>query len=172
LFFVAYRATGTLRPRWSLVQIDLPCSKRDPDSQAYATTGHYFAHFFRRHPDDATLSDRHARWWPQWHHYSTVDGIIEYGPCILHRPPHQPDPTRFIAWSDTIDFTDPGVALVGPFDFITPPKGLRQHVPDDLWDMLALRCNATGVTPPSLSNDSYYPSTGARRSTRKRPKMA
>ena len=170
LFFVAYRAPGTLRPRWSLVQIDISCSKRDPDSQAYATTGYYFAHFFRRHPDDASLSNRHARWWPQWHRYSTHDGIIEYGPCILHRPPHLPDPTRFIAWSDTIDFTDPSVALVGPFDFITPPQGLRHHVPDALWDTLALRCNAAGVTPPSLSTDSYHPSTGARRSTRKRQK--
>ncbi len=34
LFLVAYQATGTLRHQWSLVQINLPCSKCDPNSQA------------------------------------------------------------------------------------------------------------------------------------------
>ncbi len=99
--------------------------------------GCYFAHFFRCHPNNGTHSDRHAQWWPQWHRYSTVNGIIEYGPYILHQPPHQPDPTRFIAWLDTNDFTDPGVALFGPFDTTTPPKGLRQHVPNNILNLYA-----------------------------------
>jgi hypothetical protein len=168
LFFVSYLMPGTLRPRWSLVQVDLPCTERDPDSQSYRTSGTYFVHFFRRHPDDTCQSDQQARWWPQWHRYTTVNGTIEYGDCILFRPPHLPDPTRFIAWSDTIKLTDPAVFLVGPFDFTSPARGLRHHVASPIWDTLALRCQTTGVTPPSLSTDTYRPSTGARRSRKRR----
>ena len=53
-FFVSFRAAGTLRPQWSLVQVDLPCTKRDPyySNASYRTTGLYFVHFFRQHPNN------------------------------------------------------------------------------------------------------------------------
>jgi hypothetical protein len=80
LFFIAYHAPGTFRPRWYLVQVDLDSTARHPDCPNFASTGRYYVHFFARHPDDFQLSDLCSRWWPEWHRYTrNADGIIDYG---------------------------------------------------------------------------------------------
>jgi hypothetical protein len=62
LFFVSYRpAAGTLRPRWYLVQIDLPQSLSA--SPACASDGLYYCHSLGTHPDDTSLPDPARCWW-------------------------------------------------------------------------------------------------------------
>jgi len=59
LFFVSYRPAGTLRPRWYLIQIDIPQSLSA--SPAYASDGRYYCHFLGCHPNDTSLPDPPSR---------------------------------------------------------------------------------------------------------------
>ena len=65
LFFVSYADTGTIRPRWYLVQVDLDQTLCDPRCSDHQSSGHYYCHFFARHPSDTSNSDIDARWWPE-----------------------------------------------------------------------------------------------------------
>ena len=160
MFFVSYRPEGTLRPRWYLVSVDLECSLRNPTSADCQSSGLYYVHFYCRHPSDRTSSDACARWWPEWHRYTTdpANDSIIFGDQVLFRPDHTPDATRYIAWSDVVPLSDPSVALLGPFDLSpTAPfatgnrRAARQWVPLDIWQLLCSRCAALGICSPSVS---------------------
>jgi hypothetical protein len=66
LFHTNPPAPGTLRPRWYLIQVDLPQSllertTLDPTSASCAIHGRYYCHFVSKHPDDASLPDPNSR---------------------------------------------------------------------------------------------------------------
>jgi hypothetical protein len=159
LFLVSYRPAGTLRPRWYLVQVDLPQSLLDPASLACATDGRYYCHFLGKHPDDASLPDPPSRWWLLWHRFSTAaDGSIDFGSRVLFNPATTPDPASYIAWADILPLLDPAVCLFGPLSFASPsanPPGrtssFRQLLPFPSWAALTDICISRGILPPVLS---------------------
>ena len=58
LFFIKYTPSGTIRPRWYLVQIDrVSTAELNP---AWKETGRYFCVFLTRHPTDKDKSDEFA----------------------------------------------------------------------------------------------------------------
>ncbi len=158
LFFVSYRSAGTLRPRWYLVQVDLPQSLEA--SANCASDGHYYCHFLGRHPDDASLPDPSSRWWLLWHRFTrSSDSVLEFGARVLFNPLTTPDPASYIAWADVLPLLDPAVCLFGPVSFADPssnPPGrtssFRQMLPPRLWASLVALCIARGILPPVLSS--------------------
>ena len=122
------------------------------------TSGRYYVHFYTRHPADKLETDPDARWWPEWHKYSTApDGTIDYGDQYLTYPTRTPDATKCIAWADVVHLADPSTRLLGPFNFQDPccnPKGrspsFRQIVPETHWTELAAICSDNGIQPPRL----------------------
>ena len=160
LFFVSYLNPGALRPRWYLVQVDLPCTADSADICGDPSiTSKYYVHFFHRHDDDSDDPDSTARWWPEWHHYTTdSDGILDYGKRTLFRPTTTPDPTRYIAWADTISLLSPSSYLLGPFDFTAPcdnppdrSPSFRQYIAPLQWRQLHALCLERSITPPTLT---------------------
>jgi hypothetical protein len=158
LFFVSYRPEGTLRPRWYLVQIDVPQSFiASPDCDS---TGRYYCHFLGCHPDDVSLPDPPRRWWLLWHRFTTTAADdIEFGDRVLFNPATTPDPDSYIAWADVLPLLDPAVCLLGPFAFTDPssnPPGrtssFRQMLPFSLWASLTALCLTRGILPPVLSS--------------------
>jgi hypothetical protein len=159
LFFVRYMNEGTFRARWYLISVDLEQTQEasvqygDP-----SVSGIYYVHFYARHPSDKDLSDAAARWWPEWHQYTTDSaGVINYGKRILFSPSVVPDPDKCIAWADTVNLQDPAVRLLGPFDFAPPhdvqrskTPSYRQHIPETHWVALTEICVSSGVVPPQL----------------------
>ena len=131
----------------------------DPRSNDCASHGRYYCHFFGVHPDDISLPNPVARWWPLWHSFKhSSDGLIDYGPRILFPPTTVPDSTKYIAWADTIPLLDPSVCLFGPFSFSDTsanPSGrtstFRQFLPFPLWAALTSICVSRGIIPPVLS---------------------
>jgi hypothetical protein len=67
LFFVSYCCVKTLPPCWYLVRVDLPMCIADSACANFATSGHYYCHFYARHPYNAykplvaPLAPLHAR---------------------------------------------------------------------------------------------------------------
>jgi hypothetical protein len=159
LFFVSYRASGTLRPCWYLVQVDLPMSSVDRNSAAFASHGRYYCHFLGRHPDDISLPDPVCRWWPLWHRFTrAADGTLEYHNRILFTPTTLPDATLYVAWADVLPLLDPNICLFGPFSFSDPaanPPGrtpsFRQSLVAPLWASLTTSCHLRGISPPILA---------------------
>ena len=158
LFFISYRPAGTLRPRWYLVQVDLPQSLSA--SPHCASDGRYYCHFFGTHPDDTSLPDPSRRWWLLWHRFTTTaSGAIKFGARTLFNPATTPNPASYVAWADVLPLLDPSVCLLGPLSFAEPasnPPGrtssFRQLVPFDLWASLTALCVARGILPPILSS--------------------
>ena len=158
LFFVSYRPAGTLRPRWYLVQVDLPQSRLA--SALCASNGRYYCHFLGCHPDDTSLPDPPSRWWLLWHRFTTLsDDSVEFGSSVLFNPATTPDPTSHIAWADVLPLLDPSICLLGPFSFLDPasnPPGrtssFRQMLPFELWASLTDICISRGILPPILSS--------------------
>jgi hypothetical protein len=158
LFFVSYRPAGTLRPRWYLVQVDLPQSLSA--SPAYASDGLYYCHFLGTHPDDTSLPDPARRWWLLWHRFTTTaSDDIEFGDRVLFNPNTTPNPASYIAWADVLPLLDPSVSLLGPLSFADPtsnPPGrtssFRQMLPLSSWASLTTLCIARGILPPILSS--------------------
>jgi hypothetical protein len=163
MFFIQYLPEGTLRPRWYLVAVNLESSLLEPASSACCSSGTYCVDFYCRHPDDRALSDACARWWREWHRYSTdpADGTILFGDQVLIRPGQSPNPDQYVSWSDCVPLLDPTVALLGPFDLVAsvpfasaPPRRSspsRQWVPPFLWQQLCAICAAQGILLPSVS---------------------
>jgi hypothetical protein len=158
LFFVSYRPAGTLRPRWYLIQIDIPQSLSA--SPAYASDGRYYCHFLGCHPNDTSLPDPPSRWWLLWHRFTTTTSDdIEFGDRVLFNPTTTPHPASYIAWADVLPLLDPTVCLLGPFSFTEPssnPPGrtssFRQLIPFPLWASLTALCLTRGIIPPILSS--------------------
>ena len=170
LFFVKYHPQGVLRAQWYLVTVDLEQSLR-----IRSTPGQYYVHFLCRHPNDSSESDADARWWPEWHEYTESNNIIDYGRQVLVYPGACPDATKYIAWADVVNLTDPNTSLLGPFDFqdesVNPPSrspSFRQYVPTDIWQQLHRLCVATGTQPPILSMPSPAQPQQSTRTTRSR----
>jgi len=158
LFLISYRPAGTLRPRWYLVQVDLPQSlSASPDC---ASDGRYYCHFFGHHPDDTSLPDPTRRWWLLWHRFTTTaSDNIKFGERVLFNPATTPNPASYIAWADVIPLLDPSVCLLGPLSFAEPssnPPGrtssFRQLLPFHLWESLTTLCVSRGILPPILSS--------------------
>jgi hypothetical protein len=180
MFFISYLPAGTLRPRWYLVAVNLASSLLEPVSSTCRTSGTYTVDFYCRHPDDRSLSDACARWWREWHRYSTdlADGAVLFGDQVLLRPGHSPDPAKYISWSDCVPLLDPAVALLGPFDlvasapFASPtvrrPLSSRQWVPLALWQQLCALCAAQGILLPSVSAQPVLRSRWTKTKKRKR----
>jgi hypothetical protein len=180
MFFISYLPEGTLRPRWYLVAVNLDSSLLEPASSACRTSGTYTVDFYCRHPDDRSLSDACARWWREWHCYSTdpADGTVLFGAQVLLRPGHNPDPATYISWSDCVPLLDPAVALLGPFDLVasapfassTARRSLpsRQWVPLALWQQLCTLCAAQGILMPSVSAQPVLRSRWTKTKKRKR----
>ncbi len=158
LFFVSYRPAGTLRPRWYLVQIDLPQTLLA--SPSYLSDGRYYCHFLACHPDDTSLPDPSRRWWPLWHRFTlSSDGTLEFGRRVLFNPATVPNSASYCAWADILPLLDSTVCLFGPFLFTAPssnPPGrtssFRQMLPMSLWASLTALCPSSGILPPVLSS--------------------
>lgn len=158
LFFIAYRNTGTLRPMWSLVQVDLPQTHQEEAECNPEVDGRYYVHFLSNPVADKRCSDPASRWWPSWHEYTTdASGTITFGTQVEIKPKRIPRSSKYIAWADIVVLTNPGVSLIGPFDFQpvehneqgrTP--SYSQYVPLPLWHELTTRCIAAGISPPAL----------------------
>jgi hypothetical protein len=128
LFFVSYRSAQTLRPRWYLVRVDLRMCIADSASANFATSGHYYCHFYAQHPDNASVPDPTSRWWPLWHRYTHgADNVMDFHERVLFNPTTVPNPRTRIAWANVLPLLDPSVCLLGPFSFSDPstnPPGL------------------------------------------------
>ncbi len=174
LFFISYTPSGTARPRWYLVRVDLPMTDSDPDCTTCAASGVYHVHFLMQHPSDKALGQPQSRWWPQWNRFSIspLDQVMEFGPIQLFPPSTLPDPSKFVAWSTAVPLSDPTCHLLGPFDF--QPRLLasdrRSIVPADLWDRLFSICQSRGIMPPALSPTTRSPWLS--RAPRKRTRFA
>jgi hypothetical protein len=180
MFFIRYLPEGTLRPRWYLVAVNLESSLLEPASSACRSSGTYCVDFYCRHPDDRALSDACARWWREWHRYSTdpADGTILFGDQVLIRPGQSPNPDKYVSWSDCVPLLDPAVALLGPFDLVasvpfapSPPRRSspsRQWVPPVLWQQLCSICAAQGILLPSVSAQPVIRSHWTKTKKRKR----
>jgi hypothetical protein len=179
MFFIRYLPEGTLRPRWYLVSVHLERSLASPSTADCRSRGTFSVDFFCRHPDDRASSDACARWWREWHRYSTDpnDGTILFGDQVLFRPNHTPDPDLYTSWSDDVPLADPSVALLGPFDLLpsaplSPPstrRSPRQWAPLSLWQHLCSICAALGILPPSVSAHPILRSKWTKTKKRKRP---
>jgi len=175
MFFVAYKPDGALRARWYLISIDMAQTSASVPSNP-SESGRYYAHFFARHPSDSSFSDVDARWWPEWHEYTTgPDNVIDYGARTLLYPTTQPDASRVIAWADVVDLSQPAVCLVGPFNLQDPSdntpgrsSSFRQYVPLPFWTVLSEVCASRGILPPLLDMPPSTARTSNRRSSRRR----
>jgi hypothetical protein len=176
LFFISFKPENTLRARWYLVSVDSDMTTLDPSCGNPASTGRYYVHFYARHPADSNeFTDIDARWWPEWHEYSTgSDGILEYGARYMVYPSRIPDASKYIAWATTITLTDPHTRLIGPFNFQEPslnPPGrsptFRQYIPLCYWAQLAELCCSLGILPPRLT--FLAPEPVSRKRPRKTP---
>jgi hypothetical protein len=173
LFFVAYTDAGTLRPCWFLISVDLSQTVKDARCTNHTSTGIYYCHFYLKHPNDRNEPDHNARWWPEWHLFTTgSDSIIDYGASVLFPPTHTPNPSKYIAWADTISLCHPTTHLLGPFDMEPPYSRPNQSTPSykqylsiDLWTSLGDICLDRGITPPHLS---VFPSITPRTRSNKR----
>jgi hypothetical protein len=160
LFFISFTPTGTMRPRWFLVQVDLAQTLLDPSSLDYLSSGRYYCHFFGKHPDDVAQPDPSSRFWPLWHRFQTAaDGVIEFGTRVLFQPPVIPDRDRYIAWADIIPLLGACINLFGPFNFEEPitarcsrTRSSRQILPFCRWASLAAVCAARGILPPVIAS--------------------
>lgn len=159
MFFISYLPEGTLRPRWYLVAANLESSLANPASADCRTSGNFCVDFYCRHPDDRSSSDTCARWWREWHRYSTdpTDGTLIFGDQVLFRPGHKPPSDRYISWSDVVPLLNPLVALVGPFNLATSSPfsssirpSARQWVPLSMWQQLCSLCASRGILLPSV----------------------
>ena len=81
-------------------------------------TGDYNVTFISRHPNDNSLCDDKARWWPLLREYKNdKNDITIYGAHMLFGPKHKPDSNKHILWTDSIYLTDPSSYLHGPLNF-------------------------------------------------------
>jgi hypothetical protein len=177
LFFVRYVTEGTLRARWYLVSVDIEQTQQTIDQFGEPSlSGIYYVHFYARHPSDKALPDSTARWWPEWHQYTTDSvGVIDYGKRVLFAPSISPDPDYNIAWADTVNLQDPSIRLLGPFDF-TPPyqvhhgrtPSFRQYVPEAQWIALTEICVSSGIVPPQLFAPTPLPKRRAPKPTKRK----
>ena len=156
LLFITYTPSGTLRPRWYLVQIDME------HNSEHESNGTYFCTFLQKHPKDIDKFDDNARWWPEWRKISwNDDGTFEYGERMIFTPRSKPDPKKFIKFGDDLDLSDPSCLLVGPFYF-SPPIGTSKSssiVPLHAWQHLFQKCNDFySLILPSLSSGIPLPS--------------
>jgi hypothetical protein len=124
-----------------------------------------------RHPSDRAFADHSARWWPEWHEYTTAaDGIIDFGSQVLFPPTASPAPNKYIAWADAVALTHPDVFISGPFDFATPcsdppdrTPSFRQYIPVGQWSSLAESCLLRGIIPPLLTDPTPIPAPSKRK---------
>jgi hypothetical protein len=179
MFFIRYLPAGTLCPHWYLVSFNLERSLADPSTADCRSSGTFSVDFFCRHPDDRSSSDASARWWREWHCYSTdpTDGTILFGDQVLFRLNHTPDPAFYTSWSDVVPLADSLVTLLGPFDLLpsaphSPPsarRSSRQWAPLSLWQHLCSICAGLGILPPSVSAHPILWSRWTKTKKRKRP---
>ena len=147
--------------RWYLVSVNLECSLSNPTSADCHTSGTFAIDFYCHHPDDRSSSDACARWWREWHRYSTdpTDGSIIFSNQVLFRPNQQPSADQYITWSDVVPLADPSVALLGPFDLASSApfsqessrRSSNQWVPLIYWQQLCSICASHGILLPSVS---------------------
>ena len=160
LFFISYTPTGTMRPQWFLVHVDLPQTLLDPSSSDHLSSGHYYCHFLGKHPNDVAQPDPSSRFWPLWHRFHTAaDGTIDFGTRVLFQPPVIPNPALYIAWADIIPLLDEHTDLFGPFDFEEPftarsasTPSSRQILPFSQWASLAAVCASRGILSPIMAS--------------------
>jgi hypothetical protein len=178
MFFISYLPEGTLWPRWYLVAVNLESSLADPASADCRTSRNLCVDFYCRHPDDRSSSDACARWWREWHRYSTdlTDGTLIFGDQVLFRPGHKPPSDRYISWSDVVPLLNPSIALVGPFNLATssPFSSLiqplaHQWVPLSIWQQLCSLYASQGILLPSISPQLILRSRCTKTKKRKRP---
>ena len=169
LFFIQYVPIGSIRPRWFLVQILLDLTLElnlDP-----VNTGHYLCSFLARHPSDNKKKDNVARWWPEWHEYTTGDDNIPiFGKRVLFHPHRKPDLAKHRLWTDTVPLSNPNCFLSGPFSFEARQDVIHpcNFVARSLWEHLFTVCSAYGIVPPTLSD----PTIQGRPSLVTKPKRA
>jgi hypothetical protein len=178
MFFIQYLPEGTLRPRWYLVSVNLKCSLDTSVSADCCNSGNYAVDFYCRHPDDQSYSDACARWWHEWHRYSTdlTNGTIIFGDQVLFRPNHNPSTNSYITWSDIVPLANPSVALIGPFNLTfsapfsndTSQRSTRQWVPLVIWQQLCSICATQGILLPSVSAQPVVRSRWTKTKKRKR----
>ena len=148
LFFVQYVPSGTIRPRWFLVQTNVD------KSEDTANDGTYFCEFLQRHPSDDHKTDSRSRWWPEWRElqWDNSGTQFEYGRRVLLSPRSKPNLKKYGKFSDNINLTRPNTFLLGPFDFnkkdtSTPANSI---VSDSKWAELAEICEMKSLLPPSI----------------------
>lgn len=152
LCFIAYKGANTIKPKWFLVQVDVP------ESSSQSDNGIYFVNFFRCHPSDNHKPHDCARYWPDWYEivWTNKEHIsFDLGKPVLVRPNRTPDKIKHCRFSDSVSLVDPAVLLVGPFDFANKTKNVpaSQIVPYEVWEKLSPACNTIGILPPKLAND-------------------
>ena len=166
LFFIAYRFQTALRPKFAAIQVDL-----EQTTSANLPSGHYYCHFLSSPSADSTLPEQHRRWWPIWHQCTTnPEGIIQCGTQVEFSPATNPPANKYIAWADTINLSDPGSLLAGPFNFIDPQAATdksrtpshRQFIPIFRWTELKSLCLKRGVIAPALQPTTRSPSARRR----------
>ena len=173
IFFVAYTDEGTFRPRWFMISVDMVQTQQDTRCNNHISTGIYYCHFYLKHPNDNNEPDHNARWWPEWHLFTTgTDNIIDYGTKVLFPPTQTPDSSKYIAWADTIPLCNPSTYLLGPYNMERSYSRPNQNTPSykqylaiDYWSSLGHICLERGITPPNLF---AFPSINQRTRSNKR----
>jgi len=146
LVFVKFTATDTMQARWYLVRVDFDLSDNKEK-------GEYFCTFFQKHPNDATLPDNRARWWPEWREleWDASNEFFEFGRRILFGPSSKPDTNKYGLFGTDITLSDS--TLTNPFSFL-PKSSVRPAnsiVPDASWRELQKACIRNNLAQPTLS---------------------
>ena len=155
LFFIQYIPTGSIRPRWFLVQVLLNLTLELELVLDPLNTGHYLCSFLARHSSDNEKKDNATRWWPEWYEYTIgADNIPIFGKRVLFQPHRKSDLAKHRLWTDTVPLSNPNCFLSGSFSFEARHDIIHpcNFVARSLWEHLFTNCSAYGIVPPTLSD--------------------
>ena len=148
LFFIQYVPSGTLRPRWYVVQVN------EEESKDTSEKGVFLCEFLQKHTSDKYKSDSRSRWWPEWRelNWSNDGTVYDYGRRVLLSPRSKPDLQKYGKFSDNIRLLDENVYLIGPFDFAKKDRSTpgQSIIPEERWLELSEICEFRNIIPPSI----------------------
>ena len=87
LYFISYRGSNTVQPKWYLVEL------RQEDDKQNSEKNEVSVALFRKHPNDEKKKDNVARYWPDWYEIVWCDkekSCFDYGCPVLVQPKQTP----------------------------------------------------------------------------------
>jgi hypothetical protein len=157
LFFISWKAPGSSRREWHLVQAQLDSSLSLNPGCLH--NGKYLVHFFIIHPSDKQQHPRNQRWWLEYHPSSSI-ARIHQGDYHLLRPDSYASVYAkenylhpFCQW---VNLLHESTYIHGPFEFATINGRItRDRISDKDWQQLSIAHNKYDDTPPDLDRPDF-----------------